>query len=91
MAHHPEARTDGAIEKAVRAVIRFILAVLFAFILGTSYFLSRFIIGRILMPLKELERGQRKCGREIWRCSWITTEMMNSPLPLKHLMSWPGG
>lgn len=57
MAHHPEARTDGAIEKAVRAVIRFILAVLFAFILGTSYFLSRFIIGRILMPLKELERG----------------------------------
>lgn len=57
MAHHPAARTDGAIEKAVRAVIRFILAVLFAFILGTSYFLSRFIIGRILMPLKELERG----------------------------------
>lgn len=64
MAHHPEARTDSAIEKAVRAVIRFILAVLFAFILGTSYFLSRFIIGRILMPLKELERGAEEVRKE---------------------------
>lgn len=57
MAHHPRARNDGAIEKAVRGVVRFILVSLFVFILGTSYFLSRFIIGRILTPLKELERG----------------------------------
>lgn len=57
MAHHPQFRNDTAIEKAVRGVSRFILAALLIFIVGTSYFLSRFIIGRILSPLKELERG----------------------------------
>lgn len=36
---------------------RFILVVLGMFIVATSYFLSRFIIRRILAPLKELERG----------------------------------
>ena len=57
MAHHPKFRNDGAIEKAARAVTRFILVVLGMFIVATSYFLSRFIIRRILAPLKELERG----------------------------------
>lgn len=57
MAHHPRERNDGAIEKAVRGVARFILIALFIFILMTSYFLSRFIIRRIMAPLKELERG----------------------------------
>lgn len=56
-AHHPKFRNDGAIEKAVRGVTRFILVMLCIFIVATSYFLSRFIIRRILAPLKELERG----------------------------------
>jgi signal transduction histidine kinase len=57
IAHHPQARSDAAIEKAFRAMSRFILLALGAFILLTSYLFSRFIIGRILSPLKELEQG----------------------------------
>lgn len=57
IAHHPKERSDAAIEKAFRTMSRFILLALAAFILLTSYFLSRFIVGRILSPLRELEKG----------------------------------
>lgn len=50
-------RSDAAIEKAVRGGSRFILLSLVVFIVLTSYFLARFIVGRILSPLGELERG----------------------------------
>lgn len=57
IARHPKARSDAAIEKAVRGGSRFILLSLVVFIVLTSYFLARFIVGRILSPLGELERG----------------------------------
>ncbi len=57
MAHQPVERSDAAIEVAFRNSNRFIVISLVGFILLVSYMLSKFIIGRILKPLKELKRG----------------------------------
>ena len=57
MAHKPTARSDAAIETAFRNSNRFIVISLILFILLVSYVLAKFITGRILKPLKELQRG----------------------------------
>ncbi len=57
MAHKPVARSDAAIEAAFKNSNRFIVISLILFILLVSYLLARFITGRILKPLRELERG----------------------------------
>lgn len=57
IAHKPWQRNDGAIEKAFHFTTRFIEIVLLILIVAVSWMLSRFIMGRILKPLKELEKG----------------------------------
>ncbi len=57
IAHKPWHRNDGAIERAFHFTTRFIEIVLLILIVVVSWLLSRFIMGRILRPLKELEKG----------------------------------
>lgn len=57
LSHKPVNRNDTAIESAFHASNRFIVISLVIFIGLVSYGLSRFIVRRILAPLKELERG----------------------------------
>ena len=57
LSHKPVNRSDAAIEAAFHASNHFIVISLVIFIGLVSYGLSRFIVRRILAPLKELERG----------------------------------
>ncbi len=57
MAHQPIERSDAAIEVAFRNINRFIVISLAIFIVLVSYVLAKFITGRILKPLNELQRG----------------------------------
>lgn len=57
LSHKPVNRSDAAVEQAFHASNRFIVVMLIVFIVLASYGLSRFIVRRILAPLKELERG----------------------------------
>ncbi len=57
MAHQPMERSDAAIETAFRNSNRFTVVSLVIFILLVSYVLAKFITGRILKPLNELQRG----------------------------------
>lgn len=57
LASHPVDRNDNAIEEAFRNMARFIGIMLVIFIVLTSFFLSRFLIRRILSPLRKLKKG----------------------------------
>lgn len=59
-ARQPVGRNDNAIEKAFQEANKFVGICLVIFILGTSWFLSRFLIRRIVNPLKELKRGSEE-------------------------------
>lgn len=57
LASHPVDRNDNAIEEAFRNMAKFIGIMLVIFIVLTSFFLSRFLIRRILSPLRKLKKG----------------------------------
>lgn len=57
LARHPKERTDKAIEEAFRGTGWFIIGALAFLVILTSFFLSKYIIGGILNPLKKLQKG----------------------------------
>lgn len=61
MVHQPgPGHSDEAFEKALRNTNRFIAISLVLFVLANSYFLSRFIVRKIISPLKQLQEGAEK-------------------------------
>lgn len=57
LSSHPVNRNDNVIEEAFRNMARFIGIMLVIFIVLTSFFLSRFLIRRILSPLRKLQKA----------------------------------
>ncbi len=61
MVHQPVAgQSDIAFEKALRNTNRFIGISLLLFVVLNSYFLSRFIVRKILSPLRQLQSGAER-------------------------------
>ena len=61
MVHQPgPGHSDAAFEKALRNTNRFIGVSLVLFVLLNSYFLSRFIVRKIISPLEQLKEGAEK-------------------------------